>query len=241
MVFVCDHAANALPDAYGTLGLQAETLQTHIAYDIGAAHVTRALAAAYAAPAILARWSRLLVDLNRGPEDPTLIMKLSDGRIIPGNRTVDAEETRHRLAQFHAPYHTAIEDELETVRATGAVPLLFSIHSFTPVWKGAKRPWEFGILWDRDDRLAKPLIEALTKAGFCVGDNEPYSGELEDDCLYRHGTMNGYPHVLIEIRQDLIGTEAEAKSLAARLKPALDRSVAGMGPRDIRFTRSRRI
>ncbi len=85
-----------------------------------------------------------------------------------------------------------------------AVPVLISMHSFTPLWKGFARPWEVGVLWDRDARLARPLIDALMRAGFRVGDNEPYSGELENDCLYRHGTMNGLPHVLIEIRQDLI-------------------------------------
>ena len=119
----------------------------------------------------------------------------------------------------------------------GAVPVLVSMHSFTPVWKGHARPWELGVLWDRDDRLAKPLLAAIARAGFVVGDNEPYSGELENDCLFRHGTMNGLPHVLIEIRQDLIATDDAARAFAARLKPILDDAVADMGPAHIRFTR----
>ena len=237
LVFVCDHAANAVPHAYGTLGLTQAAFETHIACDIGAATVTRALAEAFGAPAILSRWSRLLIDLNRGVDDPTLIMKLSDGRIVPGNRGIDAAETARRLAQFHAPYHAAIAHEIAAARAAGIVPLLVSIHSFTPVWKGAKRPWEIGVLWDKDDRFARPLLAGLARAGFVVGDNEPYNGELENDCMYVHGTMNGLPHVLIEIRQDLVANEAEARAVAARLKPILDEAMAAMGPPAIRFTR----
>jgi predicted N-formylglutamate amidohydrolase len=234
LLFVCDHAANALPAAYGTLGLEADAFATHIAYDIGAAEVTRALAHAYGAPAILARWSRLLIDLNRGADDPTLVMKLSDGSIIPGNRNADAAEIAKRLKEFHAPYHAAIETEIAGV---GGVPVLISMHSFTPVWKGFHRPWEVGVLWDRDGRLALPLIDALTRAGFVVGNNEPYSGELENDCLYAHGTMNGLPHVLIEMRQDLIATLEAARSFAKRLKPVLDEALAKMGVAELKFTR----
>lgn len=237
LIFVCDHASNALPAAYGTLGLPPEALQTHIAYDIGAAEVTRALAVRFGAPAILARWSRLLIDLNRGRDDPTLVMKLSDGRIVPGNRAVDEAEIETRLTFFHAPYHAAVMAEIARARAAGLAPAIVSVHSFTPVWKGSRRPWEVGVLWDRDGRLARPLMALLAEAGFTVGDNEPYSGELERDCLYTHGTMNGLPHVLIEIRQDLIGTEAAAAAFAARLEPILARALDALGTPQIRFTR----
>jgi predicted N-formylglutamate amidohydrolase len=237
LVFVCDHASNALPNTYGTLGLDASALATHIAYDIGAAHVARALAAAYGAPAILARWSRLLIDLNRGPDDPTLVMKLSDGKIVPGNRDADAAEVGCRLERFHAPYHAAIAREIGDARGAGAVPILVSMHSFTPVWKGTKRPWEVGVLWDKDERLARPLIAALARAGFVVGDNEPYSGELENDSMFVHATLNGLPHVLIEIRQDLIASADDARGFARRLKPVLDEAIAAMGTPEIRFTR----
>jgi predicted N-formylglutamate amidohydrolase len=237
LVFVCDHASNALPETYGALGLDRVALASHIAFDIGAGDVTRALAVTYGANAILARWSRLLIDLNRGADDPTLIMKLSDGRIVPGNARVDDAEAARRLAQFHAPYHAAIAGEIAQARQAGLVPVLVSMHSFTPIWKGALRPWEVGVLWDKDDRLARPLIAAVARAGFCVGDNEPYSGELENDCLYVHGTMNGLPHVLVEIRQDLIASPAQANAFAQRLKPILDEAIAAMGPPDIRFTR----
>jgi predicted N-formylglutamate amidohydrolase len=237
ILFLCDHASNALPAAFGTLGLPPSLFETHIASDIGAAEVTRALAGAFGARAVLARWSRLLIDLNRGEDDPTLVMKLSDGSIIPGNARVSEVEIADRIARFHAPYHAAIAGEIDALQAEGAVPVLVSIHSFTPIWKGTRRPWEIGVLWDRDGRLAGPLIAECARAGFTVGDNEPYSGELENDCLYRHGTMRGLPHVLIEIRQDLIAEPVAARVFAARLKPILERALAAAEPRTLNFTR----
>jgi predicted N-formylglutamate amidohydrolase len=227
LLLLCDHAANALPEAYGRLGLPPEKFESHIAYDIGAAQVTRALARSFGAAAILGRWSRLLIDLNRGPDDPTLVMQLSDGSIIPGNRGADEAETAHRLAAFHAPYHAAVSQELDALQARGA-PILIALHSFTPRWKGMARPWDVGVLWDRDGRLARPLMARLAEAGLVVGDNEPYSGALEGDTLNRHGTLRGIPHALIEMRQDLIDDEAAARNFAARLKPVLDAALADM-------------
>ena len=224
LLLVCDHAANALPAPYGTLGLRAGLFETHIAYDIGAAQVTRALATAYGAAAVLGRWSRLLIDLNRGADDPTLVMKLSDGSIIPGNRSADAAEVARRISLFHTPYHDAITAQIDRLGR----PVLISLHSFTPAWKGVPRPWKVGVLWDQDGRLAIPLMARLAEAGFHVGDNEPYHGALENDCLNRHGTKRGLPHVLIEMRQDLIADDAMARAFAVRLKPVLDAALADM-------------
>ena len=237
LLFVCDHASNALPPAYGTLGLDPALFATHIASDIGAAEVTRTLAAEFGVTAILARWSRLLIDLNRGADDPTLVMKVSDGSIIPGNARLVVAEIAHRIAAFFAPYHAAIAQEIATMRAERIIPVVISMHSFTPVWKSRQRPWEVGILWDRDARLARPMIDRLANAGFVVGDNEPYSGELENDCLYRHGTMLGLPHVLIEVRQDLIADAHAARAFAKRLKLVIESALAEMGPPAIQFTR----
>ncbi len=223
LVFLCDHAASTLPP--GGLGLDPALLSTHIAYDIGAASVTRTLAAAYGAPALLGAWSRLLIDLNRGADDPTLVMKLSDGSLIPGNRDADAAEVARRIQAFHAPYHAAIAAELDRI---GSDAVLFSMHSFTPAWKGRPRPWDVGVLYDRDVRLAVPLMARLAEAGFTVGDNEPYTGALEGDTLWRHGTMRGLPHVLIEMRQDLVGTDERAQGFAVRLKPILDAALSDM-------------
>lgn len=227
LLFVCDHASNALPP--GGLGLDPALLSTHIAHDIGAAPVTRALAKAYGAPAVLGAWSRLLIDLNRGPDDPTLVMKLSDGSIIPGNvlgnRDADATEVARRIQAFHAPYHAAIAAELDHI---GKDAVIVSMHSFTPAWKGRPRRWEVGVLYDRDTRLAAPMMTRLAEAGFAVGDNEPYSGALEGDTLWRHGTMRGLPHVLIEMRQDLVGSAEQAQAFALRLKPILDAALSDM-------------
>ena len=256
LLFLCDHASNRLPDFYGSLGLNPELFDTHIAHDIGAAEVTRALAAAYGAAALLGGWSRLLVDLNRGADDPTIVMKLSDGSIIPGNRHADAAEVARRIAAYHAPYHDAITREIARIQnlhspasparealvgevpvagpraseGRRGVPILVSMHSFTPSWKGVPRRWETGVLWDRDGRLARPLMARLAEAGFSVGDNEPYHGALEGDTLNRHGTRRGLPHVLIEMRQDLIADPASARAFAMRLKPILDAALSDMGP-----------
>ena len=225
LLLLCDHASAALPDAYGQLGLDPALFQTHIASDIGAATVTRALAARFGAAAVLGRWSRLLIDLNRGEDDPTLVMKLSDGSIIPGNREAGPDEVARRIRDFHAPYHDAITAELDRIGPQAAI---ISIHSFTPAWKGRPRPWEVGVLWDTDRRLAGPLMSRLAQHAFVWGDNEPYSGALENDCLNRHGTRRGLPHVLVEIRQDLIGTDEQAEAFAARLAFVLDAALGDM-------------
>ncbi len=234
---LCDHASNALPPGYGTLGLSPAEFERHIAYDIGAAGVARGLAAALDCPAMLARFSRLLIDLNRGPDDPTLVMKLSDGAIVQGNREVDPFQNRaefeHRLAQFYRPYHSAIEAVL--ARAADTVPAIVSIHSFTPHWRGRTRPWHAGILWDMDDRLPAELLRLMRlEPGLVVGDNEPYSGRLKGDCLYRHGTARGLPHVLIEIRQDLIAEPAGQSEWVARIAQWLREAEALPGLREVR-------
>lgn len=225
LLLLCDHASAALPDAYGRLGLDPALFEAHIASDIGAATVTRALAARFGAAALLGRWSRLLIDLNRGADDPTLVMKLSDGSIIPGNREAGPDEIARRIRDFHAPYHDAVTAELDRIGPKAAI---ISIHSFTPAWKGKARPWEVGVLWDKDRRLAGPLMQRLTQHAMVWGDNEPYSGALENDCLNRHGTRRGLPHVLVEIRQDLIGTEAMAEDFAARLAFVLEAALGDM-------------
>src|SRR6185312_5086576 len=177
------------------------------------------------APAFLGAWSRLLIDLNRGADDPTIVMKLSDGSIIPGNAHADAAEVARRIVTFHAPYHTAIAAALDHM---GPEAVVISMHSFTPAWKGRPRPWEVGVLYDRDRRLADPLMRRLGEAGFMVGDNEPYSGALEGDTLYQHGTLRGLPHALIEIRQDLIASDQAAQAFAMRLTPILDMALSDM-------------
>ncbi|HET7717828.1 MAG TPA: N-formylglutamate amidohydrolase, partial [Bauldia sp.] len=205
LILICDHAENRLPSRYGTLGLPPAALERHIAWDPGARDVTHSLARRLGAPAVLSRFSRLLIDPNRGRDDPTLIMRLSDRAVIPGNLGVDEAERNERIARYYAPYDEAIRRTIDAAFAAGVVPAVVSIHSFTPVWRGRGRPWQVGILWDADPRLPEPLIRRLrADADLVVGDNEPYSGALAGDTLYRHATRRGLAHALVEIRQDLI-------------------------------------
>ena len=229
VLLLCDHARNAEPPGVA-LGLPGSEMARHIAWDVGARGVTLALAAALEAPAVLSTFSRLVIDPNRGEDDPTLVMRLYDGTVIPGNRKLDEAEIERRLATLHRPYHAAIAGEIDSALAAGQTPALISIHSFTPQLRGRPpRPWHIGLLWDRDDRLVRPLLDRLAaEPEICTGDNEPYSGQLHGDCMWQHGTSRGLPHVLIEIRNDLIETEAGQTAWAARLAPMIRDAVAAV-------------
>jgi len=229
ILILCDHASNAVPPDLGDLGLPASEFERHIAYDIGAAAVTRSLAQRLGAPAILTQFSRLIIDPNRGRDDPTLVMRLSDGAVVPGNAKADEAEVQRRIARFYDPYDDAIADAIHRAMAAGHPPVIVTVHSFTPVWRGWARPWHVGILWDADDRFAKPLLEALkAEDGLVVGDNEPYDGALAGDTIDRHATIRGLANALIEIRQDLIasgeGAEEWAERFARLLEPLAARS-----------------
>ncbi|WP_158809772.1 N-formylglutamate amidohydrolase [Beijerinckia sp. L45] len=221
VLFLCDHASNALPPAYGTLGLPRSQLERHIGYDIGAAAMTRRLAARFGAPAVLTTFSRLLIDPNRGADDPTLVMRLSDGAIVPGNARIDETEIDHRRRTFWQPYRDAVRATIDAMSAAGPIPAIVAVHSFTPSWKGVPRPWAFGILWDSDPRFALPLIAGLEAAGFVVGDNEPYDGALEGDTLDSEVTARGLAGLLIEARQDLVATAETAEAMADRVADVL--------------------
>ena len=221
LVLLADHAMNRLPPDYGRLGLPDSAFERHIAYDIGVEGLTRHLAARLGVPAAMTCFSRLLIDPNRGEDDPTLIMKISDGAIVPGNHPITAEQWQHRIETFHRPYHRAVSQLLADVAAeSGKAPLVLSLHSYTPAWKGVPRPWHAAVLWDTDHRAVYPLIEALRAPGdILVGDNEPYDGALKGDTMYRHCMVTGMPHALLEVRQDLIGDEAGILAWANRLEP----------------------
>jgi predicted N-formylglutamate amidohydrolase len=221
VLVVCDHAANALPPHYGDLGLPREALERHIAYDIGAAWLARRLAERLGAPAVLSTFSRLLIDANRGGDDPTLVMRVSDGDLVPGNARIGAEEIARRRNLYWAPYRSAIAATVEAMLTSGEPPAILSIHSFTPHWRGRARPWKVGVLWDSDPRLPAPLIRALGAepdiGPGAVGDNEPYEGGLPGDTINAIATARGLANALIEVRQDLIGERAAAQAWAERL------------------------
>lgn len=211
VLLLCDHASNAVP-ADIDLGIASELLDNHIAIDIGAAAVTRALAAKLDCPAILATVSRLVIDLHREPDHVGLIPHRSDGHLIPGNETVDKPA---RIARFHAPYHRVLRDQVRAWRPR----LILSIHSFTPCLEhgGTDRPWQVGVLYNRDTRAAHPTVQFFRDRGFVTGDNEPYSGRLLNATLNRHAEGQGIPSVAIEIRNDLIRDEAGAEEWAGVL------------------------
>lgn len=226
LLFVCDHARSAIPARYENLGLSEAQLSRHIAYDIGMEPLTRALAHKLSAPAVISTYSRLLLDPNRGEDDPTVLMRLSDGAVVPGNRYADAKERELRLNLYHRPYHRAISQSIDRMISGDRAPLLVSMHSFTPVWRGVSRPWHAGVLWDRDGRAAHALLSELSAdKDLVVGDNEPYSGALTNDTMNRHGTQRGLSHVLLEVRQDLVADDAGVDAWAEKLAPIFQRIV----------------
>ncbi|MBZ0127810.1 MAG: N-formylglutamate amidohydrolase [Rhodobacteraceae bacterium] len=221
IVISCDHASNLVPAGVngGTLGLSDGDMDRHIAYDVGAEGVSRRLGELLDAPVILSRFSRLVIDPNRGLDDPTLIMQLYDGTIIPGNRNLDADRIAYRVQTCWQPY----DDALGTLLASRPQAVLIAIHSFTAQLAGrAKRPWHIGILHEKDQRLARPMLARLRALGdLCVGENEPYGGHLDGDSIDRQALSRGVPNILIEIRNDLIREDGQQKGWAERLAPIL--------------------
>ncbi len=228
VLLVCDHAGKLVPRALNRLGLADAALSQHIGWDIGAGDVTRNLAQALFLPAMLSGYSRLVIDCNRDPDDPTSIAPVSDGVAIPGNRDLDAAQRKARRRHLFEPYHAAISSWIETALGRGIFPALIGLHSFTPSLDGNDRPWHIGVLWDDDGRIALPLLASLRgETELIVGDNQPYSARQPVGYTMRHHASNrGLPHVTVEIRQDLIAADAGAREWASRLarvlRPILD-------------------
>ena len=239
----CDHASNYVPDDIWpeggeALGLPPADMSRHIAYDIGARGVALALAQHLDSPAILSRFSRLVIDPNRGADDPTLVRKIYDGSIIPGNRHADASEITRRIDGYYRPYHDAYERLAQQRDDT----VILAVHSFTPQLKSRpRRPWQIGILSAHDKRLTDPLIMALeqaptlvaeaTKIGerLCIGDNEPYEGRFPGDSIDQHALRKGRLNVLVELRSDLIETPEAQSHWASLLAPILCDTLAKTG------------
>lgn len=225
VLLVCDHASNRIPAALDNLGLDAGALQQHIAWDIGSRKLIEHLVERLDAPGVLAGYSRLVVDLNRSLEDESLMPLVSDGTVIAGNQKMSENHRNRRIRDFYVPYRQAIDGLLNGFRKQGVTPALIAIHSFTPqMQEGHQRPWQIGVLWDKDPRIPVPLIRNLRMRpeGLQVGDNEPYSGKHPADyTIDHHGEAAGLPHVSIEVRQDLIASEEGAERWAAILHESL--------------------
>lgn len=221
LLLLCDHASNWVPSGWGLLGLSQERLSEHIAWDIGAAEVTRGLARRLGAPALLAGYSRLFIDCNRAPGTPNSIPEESDGVAVPANRALPAAEAARRADIAFHPYHREVARRLDEL----SDPLVIAMHSCTPVFDGVARPWDVGVLWRQDAASAGRLIAALARdTSLCVGENQPYSaldapGYTVADVLEPRQLR----HVIIEIRQDLIAADAGAAAWAERLAELLTR------------------
>lgn len=222
ILFICDHASNTIPSKYENLGLSKKLLSEHISYDIGAAGLTQKMANLMNSQAILSDFSRLLIDPNRSVDDPTSIMRFADKFIIPGNRSITDQDVMLRINEFYNQYHKKIEEVLISLLNDSIVPILISIHSFTRKFRDKIRPWEISILWDSDDRISEPLIDLLERDNnYVIGNNQPYKGYLRGDTLHTHATSRGLPHVLIEIRNDLIADDDGQEKIANYLTKKL--------------------
>lgn len=233
ILFICDHATNAIPAELDNLGVTGEHLNDHIAWDPGTVPVATFLAEYFQSTLVTCGYSRLLIDPNRTPGSEGSIPAISDNVIIPGNQQISSEEAKKREDLFFWPYHNAIDAQLEKIQHRGQQPVVISIHSFTPALKSQpQRPWQLGILWDKDGRVAQPLIDVLrSNQGLCVGDNEPYRANYPDGyTIPAHAEQFGFHQVLIEIRNDLIqsekGVETWGQLLAEALQDALQQAGA---------------
>ena len=233
----CDHAGRRLPRQLGDLGLKDADLARHIAWDIGAAGLAERLSESLGAALVMQRYSRLVIDCNRPPAVASSIATVSEGTEVPGNRDLAPDQAHARLREIFDPYHDRIDAELELRRRAMRRTVLVSVHSFTPVFHGESRPWHLGLLYNRDPGYAHSLDVELEGSGLNVGHNVPYSvSDVTDYTIPVHGERRAIPHVMIEVRQDLIekeqGQHEWADRLSGLLLRALDRMSAWQGGGD---------
>lgn len=195
----------------------------HIAFDPGALGVAQALGDILEAPVVASNFSRLVIDPNRGEDDPTLLMRLYDGTVIPANQHADQAEIDRRLTAYYHPYHSALEQLASRQDDT----VIVSVHSFTPQLRGRPaRPWDIGVLFADDARLSRAVIAGLkAQSDLTIGVNEPYSGHLPGDAIDRHALQQGRHNTLLELRNDLISTPSDQRAWANRLAPILSQAL----------------
>jgi predicted N-formylglutamate amidohydrolase len=222
VLVLCDHAGRATPARFDRLGLADEAFERHIAYDIGAAALSRELARRLNASLIEQVYSRLVIDCNRSPGRADMIPEVSDGTIIPGNAALTDVQVQARIEAIHTPYHDAIAVEIDLAIAAGAPPALILIHSFTPVMNGFQRPWHVGVLHQGNALSLAMLALLQAEPGLTVGDNAPYAMDEIDYTAPRHAQARGLQYLELETRQDLIADatgQARFAELYARLIP----------------------
>jgi predicted N-formylglutamate amidohydrolase len=227
VLLVCDHASCRFPKSLGDMGLDPVARRCHLALDIGAGELTEKIAASLGVTAVVAQYSRLVVDCNRQLTDPGAYLEFGDGVPVPGNRGISQVDKDLRADTLYWPYHEEVGQQVQRIGKIGISPSFIAIHSFTPVMDGVARPWHMGVLWDTDKRLRDIFLQGFAAAGFVVGDNEPYSGKSPQDfTIDHHAETNGLPHVGIEIRQDLIDNDAGVEEIA-RLMHSIIESIPG--------------
>jgi predicted N-formylglutamate amidohydrolase len=237
ILLVCDHASCRFPKSLGDLGLDPFARRCHLALDIGAGPLTETLAKSLGVSAVMAQYSRLVVDCNRQLMDPGAFLEYGDGIVVPGNRNLSTAKKDLRAGAVYWPYHEAIDGQIKRLQAGGPPPVFIAIHSFTPVMSGVSRPWEMGVLWDKDRRLAEIFIEGFRAAGYNTGDNEPYSGKAPQDFTIDHHAQEiGLPHVGIEIRQDLIDDAEGIAEIAAVMHTIIEAIPERIGMRESRIS-----
>ena len=237
VLLVCDHASCRFPESLGDMGLDPFARRCHLAIDIGAGSLTECLSDSLGVTAVLAQYSRLIVDCNRELLDPGAFLEYGDGILVPGNRNLHQAEKNARAEAIYWPYHKAINGQIDRLTTIGPPPAFISIHSFTPVLNGESRHWQVGVLWDTDSRLSDIFIEEFRAAGYVTGDNEPYSGKAPQDyTIDRHAEAVGIPHVGIEIRQDLIDDMAGVETIAAVMHKIIESMPERIGLQETKRT-----
>lgn len=230
----CDHASRRFPSRLGTLGLAPGDQDRHIAWDIGAAGVARGLSEILDATLVLQTYSRLVVDCNRTPEADDFIASKSEDTLIPGNQRISAAEANARTCEIFRPYHAMTSSVLDARAAAKQETVLVAVHTCTDVFHGVWRPWHVGVLYDRDDRFARTVLEVLGQIGeLTVGENKPYSlSHTRDYSVPVHAEVRGLPHVELEIRQDLVATAQDQEEWAHRIALVLRQAYAKMVEQD---------
>lgn len=223
VLLVADHASPFFPASMNQLGLADWVLEEHVAWDIGVDGLVRFLADELDAQAVLAGFSRLLIDPNRRLDDPGAIPEISDGIAIPGNLGLDEGQRAMRVHSFYKPYHDAIDQRLDQFRQRAIVPAVIAVHTCSPVFDRVVRPWHIGIMWDKDPRIPRHLLAYFEDhPEVCFGDNEPYSGRHPHDfTIDHHAEAAGLPHAGFEVRQDLVREADGARKWAGILARAL--------------------
>lgn len=224
ILIVCDHASREVPKVLRGLDIDGQYFEQHIGHDIGAAGVSRMLAERLNATAVLAGFSRLVIDANRFLTAHDSIPSISDGIAIKGNERLTDIDKMLRVEELFIPYHYEINRAVSNIRQHFSMPLLMSVHSYTPVFQGFERPWEIGVLWEGDDGVASMLLDYLREhTPYHVGENEPYHAcNPIGYTIKTHAETKGYPHILVEIRQDLIRDEKGQAEFASVFASALE-------------------